>query len=76
VKGPNARSLYLTDDRQHVSGMAIRKRLDGRCRQFTGFRELGAPSFTPRAFAAARAALVRVAIIARSFSASAAKGEG
>jgi hypothetical protein len=56
--------------------MAIRKRLDGRCRQFTGFRELGAPSFTPRAFAAARAALVRVAIIARSFSASAAKGEG
>ena len=34
------------------------------------------PSFTPRAFAAARAALVCVAIIARSFSASAATGAG
>jgi hypothetical protein len=34
------------------------------------------PSFTPRAFAAARAAVVCVAIIARSFSASAATGAG
>src|ERR1700738_5610633 len=33
---------------------------------------LGPPSFTPRALAAARAALVLVAIMARSFSASAA----
>jgi hypothetical protein len=59
--------------------MAIRKRLDGRCRQFTGFRELGAAELHTarlRCGQGGLSALVRVAIIARSFSASAAKGEG
>jgi len=67
-----ARLPDFVDDRQNVACGAIGFRLQYRGGPAPRLVELGLPSLTPRAFAAASADLVRPAISARSFSASAA----
>jgi hypothetical protein len=65
-------TLYLADDRENVRGVPICVRLDGLRSRLSRLSQPRTSSFTPRALARRRASRVRVAIMARSFSASAA----